>query len=153
MLTGGCLCGRVRFEIGGRLTPIQICHAKRCQKATGGPFAAEVAARASTFRFTAGEEFIQTWDAPLLREPPAYRRAFCRVCGSPVPVLREGTSFVGLHPGVLDGDSGTHAAQHIFLSNKADWYQVNDDLEKFDERPPMERRLRGATAPRPAPRT
>ena len=32
MIRGSCLCGAVAFEIDGRVTPIQLCHARRCQK-------------------------------------------------------------------------------------------------------------------------
>ncbi len=50
MLTGSCLCAAVRWDFDGRLTQIQICHAKRCQKATGSAFAPELAAKRERFR-------------------------------------------------------------------------------------------------------
>src|SRR5262245_17722653 len=103
MVKGSCLCGAVAFEIEGRLSPMQYCHAGRCRKATGSAFAAEVAAHASDLRWIRGENLVTVYEAPLPREPPPYRRAFCRVCGSPVPVALEGTNFVVLHAGVLDG--------------------------------------------------
>ncbi|MBW2281376.1 MAG: GFA family protein [Deltaproteobacteria bacterium] len=143
MITGGCLCGRVRFEIDGRLTQIQICHAQRCQKATGSAFAPELAAKRSRFRWTAGEDLISRWEAPLLREPPPYRRAFCKVCGSPVPVDIEGTEFIGMLAGVLEGDLGTQAFRHIFVEQSADWHTIGDPLEQFPLRPPVGTRLRG----------
>ena len=147
MVTGSCLCGEVRWEIDGRLTAIQICHAKRCQKATGSAFAAEVAAKRARFRWVAGEDRISRWEAPppLLREPPPYRRAFCSSCGSPVPVDVEGAEYIGMHAGVLD-DPDTTAFRHIFLDQKAAWHAVADDgLERYDERPPANARLRGKT--------
>lgn len=148
MLTGSCLCGAVRWEIDGRLTQIQICHAKRCQKATGSAFAPELAAKRARFRWTAGEERISRWEAPppLLREPPPYRRAFCSVCGSPVPVDVEGAEYIGMLAGVLDGELGSDAFRHIFLDQSADWHTVAaDGLPRFDERPPANERLRGKT--------
>ena len=45
MVRGSCLCGGVAFEIDGRLTPIQLCHARRCQKFTGSAFPPEMAAK------------------------------------------------------------------------------------------------------------
>src|SRR5438093_8191191 len=107
MISGTCLCGAVSFAIDGQLTPIQYCHATRCRKATGSAFAAEVAAKASDFRWTRGEDLVTVYEAPLLREPRPYRHAFCRVCGSPLPVPLEGTDFVVLHAGVLDGELAT----------------------------------------------
>jgi hypothetical protein len=141
MIQGGCLCGGVRFEIAGRLTAIQCCHAKRCQRSTGSAFAPELAAKAAGFRWLQGEELVQVYEAPLLREPPPFRKAFCRVCGSPLPVLRDESDWVVLLAGVLDGDPGVAPFRHIFLAQGAPWYSVRDALPKFDERPPAEQRL------------
>lgn len=141
-MQGGCLCGGVRFEITGKLTPIQLCHARRCQKATGSAFAPELAVKTSGFRWLRGEELIQSYDAPLLHEPPVYRKAFCRVCGSPVPVERAESDFVVILAGVVDGDPEVRPFRHIFLSQRARWYEVRDALPRFEERPPAEQRLR-----------
>jgi hypothetical protein len=142
MVTGSCLCGGVAFEIEGRLTPIQLCHARRCQKFTGSAFSPEVAARASRFRWIRGEELLTRYEAPLLREPPPLRRAFCRVCGSPMPVPLEGTDYLVLLAGVLDDDPGARPFRHIFVGQKAAWDAIADDLPRFEERPPPEQTLR-----------
>lgn len=142
MPTGSCLCGGVRFEIRGRLTPIQLCHARRCQKSTGSAFAPEVAARASRFRWLQGEDLLSVYEAPLLREPPPFRRVFCRNCGSPMPVLRAGWPYVVLLAGVLDDDPETRPFRHIFLGQKAPWFEPGGDLPRFEGRPPGAERLR-----------
>ena len=141
MINGTCLCGAVRFEIDGRLTPIQYCHARRCQKATGSAFAAEVAAPASAFRWIQGEELVTVYEAPLIREPPPYRHAFCRVCGSPLPVPLEGTPYIVLHAGVLDGEIDARPFRHIFVEQHPSWHTISDDLQQFDQRPPADQRL------------
>jgi hypothetical protein len=38
MLTGGCLCGGVRYEITGKIGPVGHCHCITCRKAQGGAF-------------------------------------------------------------------------------------------------------------------
>ena len=141
MITGSCLCGGVRFEIDGGLTPIQYCHATRCRKATGSAFASEVAANASHLRWTSGEDLVTVYEAPLLREPPAYRNAFCRVCGSPVPVALEGTGFVVLHAGVLDGDPATRPFRHIFVGQGAPWHEITDEMPRFEQHAPRTERM------------
>lgn len=141
MVKGSCLCGGVAFAIEGRLTPIQLCHARRCQKFTGSAFSPEVAARRSRFRWIRGEELVTVYEAPLLREPPPLRRAFCQVCGSPLPVPLEGTDFVVLLAGVLDDDPGTKPFRHIFVGENAAWYAISDVLPQFEARPPADQRL------------
>jgi len=142
MIRGSCLCGAVAFEIEGRVTPIQLCHARRCQKFTGSAFSPELAAREERFRFVRGEENLTHYEAPLLREPPALRRAFCRTCGSPMPSRQPETGSVLLLAGALDDDPDTRPFAHIFTSHAPAWDALADGLPKFPERPPPELRLR-----------
>ncbi len=143
MISGGCLCGAVAFEIEGRVTPIQLCHARRCQKSTGSAFAPELAAPSERFRWLRGEQNITRYEAPLLQGPPPFRKSFCRSCGSPLPVLQPETGFVILLAGVLDGDPGVRPFRHIFTSHTPAWdARQHDELPKFEERPPPQERLR-----------
>ena len=142
MVHGSCLCGGVAFVIEGRVTPIQICHARRCQKFTGSAFAPELAAKASALRWIRGQDLITVYEAPLLREPPPLRRAFCRVCGSPLPIPQEGTEYVMLLAGVLDDDPGTRPFRHIFVGESQAWSSIGDSLPRFESRPPPDQRIR-----------
>jgi len=135
MPKGSCLCGGVAFEIDGRLTPIQLCHARRCQKFTGSAFSPELAAKASRFRWLRGEDLITRYEAPLLHEPPPLRRAFCRTCGSPLPIMLEGSDYIIMLAGVLDGDPGVRAFRHIFVDERAPWDEISDDLPQHGLRP------------------
>ena len=127
----------MRFEIEGELTPIQLCHAERCRKASGAAFSAEMLAPREGLRFECGEDEISVYEAPLLEEPPPYRRAFCRVCGSPLPIALEGSPFVFLNPGVLDEDPGTRPFRHAFVAQHAPWFERSDALPSFEGRPPQ----------------
>ena len=136
MIRGSCLCEGVAFEIEGELTPIQLCHARRCRKATGAATSPELLIETGKLRFIRGEDLIRTYEAPLLSEPPAYRRAFCRTCGSPLPASIEGTGFTVLNPGILDDDPGSREFRHAFVGQKAAWHRITDDLPAFEGRPP-----------------
>jgi hypothetical protein len=145
MVTGSCLCGGVAFEIDGTASPMQYCYATRCRKATGSAFAAELIALASIFRWTRGADLVVIYEAPLLREPPRYRHAFCRVCGSSLPVRLEGTPFIALHAGVLDGAPPSRPFRHIFVAQRAAWHTITDDMPQFEEHDPTDRRLTDAS--------
>jgi len=130
-MMGHCFCGRVAFEFEGPLSPIEFCHCSRCQRATGSPFAAEFRVRRDRFRWTRGEELISFFDAPVLREPPAYRRAFCTTCGSALPAVFEGNPTVAIPTGLVEGDLPTSPIDHIWIDHKANWL----DLQKIGALP------------------
>ena len=139
MIRGSCLCGAVAFSVSGELTPIQLCHATRCRKATGGAYAPELLAPAESLRWLRGADRVAIYEAPLLRDPPLYRRAFCRTCGSPLPVEVADSGFVLLNPGVLDDDPGSRPFRHAFLAQKASWHELTDALPRFPHQPPNPR--------------
>jgi hypothetical protein len=134
--TGRCLCGGVRFALEGELTPIQLCHATRCRKASGAACSPELLAAAAGLRILAGEDLVSSYEAPLLEEPPVYRRVFCRRCGSPLPGVIEGTPFAAVDAGTLDGDPGVRPFRHAFAAQKACWYEPDDGRPVVEHRPP-----------------
>jgi len=125
MMTGQCFCGSVAFEFDRPVTDIELCHCSRCQRATGSPFAAQFRVRADKFRWLRGEELISFCDAPILREPPAYRRSFCKLCGSPLPSVF-GHPTVPIPTGLVDGDVLARAVKHIWVSKKANWLNLGE---------------------------
>jgi hypothetical protein len=135
-IKGSCLCGGVSFEISGWVSPVQACHAVRCRKATGAAFAPEMVAAQEGFSWTGGQDLIAEYEAPLLDSPPPYRRAFCRRCGSPLPIQFEGAPLMLLHAGVLDSDPGTRLFRHAFVAQQACWHEIADDLPRFAGQPP-----------------
>lgn len=137
MIEGSCLCGSVKFNINGEVTPIQKCHAERCRKATGGAYAPEMLAAKTHFTWVQGEERVTEYIAPILHQPPAYKRAFCNQCGSPLPVEIEGTGFMILLAGVLDTDPGVKTFRHAFTGQKACWHEITDALPAHAGQPPV----------------
>ena len=139
-MTGQCFCGSVAFEFDGPTTDIEICHCSRCQRATGSPFAAEFRVRADKFRWLRGEDLISFCDAPILREPPAYRRSFCKTCGSPLPAVFAGNPVIAIPTGLVDGEIPARAADHIWMSKKANWLNLRElgTLPEHDADPPAE---------------
>jgi hypothetical protein len=132
MITGSCLCGGVQFEIEKTVGPFELCHCRRCRKASGSAFAAMIGVRTSDFRLLQGSELISTYDAPILREPPAYQNFFCRRCGSPVPNPNPEAEWFEIPAGLLDIDPILRPDRHIFVELKAPWYEIEDRLPRYD---------------------
>lgn len=128
MIHGSCLCGDVAFEITGYVSPVQYCHAARCRKATGGTSTPELLAHRAGFRWSKGEDRIREYAAPLIKAPPAYKRAFCMTCGSPLPVELEGTPYMIVNYGVIDQTEDDLASQPVFSNQKACWHEIMDEI-------------------------
>jgi hypothetical protein len=124
MLKGSCLCGGVRYAISGKLGPSVHCHCGQCRKASGASFATNASVRASDFRFIDGETLVGEFES----SPGQFRR-FCTRCGSPlIKRIAAKPEEVRLRLGTLDSDPKTVPAAHIFVSFKAPWTAITDDL-------------------------
>ena len=72
-LTGGCLCGGVRYAIAGPPNRVVHCHCTMCRRASGGTVVTWAIVPAEAFRITAGRP------AEYRSSPQATRR-FCPSC-------------------------------------------------------------------------
>jgi len=54
VITGGCLCGNIRFAYKGVLGTAAYCHCSDCRKCTGSAFSVSVAMEIEHFEITAG---------------------------------------------------------------------------------------------------
>ena len=131
MLHGSCLCGEVRYEISSTLSRALICHCSMCRKAQGAAFRSRARVRAADFRWVAGEALVTYYESS-----PGNHRGFCRVCGSPLlSRFDHDPSNHGLPLGALDDDPGVKPAFHVYVADKASWFDITDDLPQFPALP------------------
>jgi hypothetical protein len=142
VLRGSCLCGGVAWQARGPFQDMSHCHCSMCRKSHGSAFGTYVAASADGYRMLQGEELIAQY-----RSSPDGVRRFCSRCGSIVPNPVEGAQ-AWMPAGNLEGDPGARPRAHIFVGSKAPWYEIADDLPRFDAYPPG---FGGAAIERAAP--
>ena len=58
-VTGGCLCGAVRYTAEADTAGAGVCHCRDCQKFTGSAFATVVMARKEEVTFSRFAEDVQ----------------------------------------------------------------------------------------------
>jgi hypothetical protein len=127
MIKGSCLCGKVKFEISGEPSSLSYCHCSRCRKAAG-VFSAVLVGKAEDLRVTEGHDQI----AKYLPGPEGkFERCFCRECGTSLGDMATGEIYV-IAASALDDDPGIRPTVHIHTESKPDWYQIADDLKKFE---------------------
>jgi hypothetical protein len=132
MNRGRCLCGDVRYEVRGDLGPIVLCHCTQCRRAQGSAFGANAEVRAAAFVVVAGAASIKEFESS-----PGKQRAFCGTCGSPLYSKRaDRPEVVRVRVGTLDSPVASRPVAHIFATSKADWFDIHDDLPRYEGREP-----------------
>jgi len=123
---GSCLCGQVRFSVGGKLRPVSYCHCTQCRK-THGHFAAYTNADESQLQLH--EQTTLGWyDSSQFA-----RRGFCRHCGASLFWQRIGSGTISIAAGCLEVPTGLRGDRHIFCNDASDYYQIADGLPVFPQ--------------------
>lgn len=118
MITGGCLCGRVRYEAQGAALFGVLCHCRDCQRASGTGHVPVMGIPKATFRVT-GE--TKSYGALGGSRKQAIRH-FCPNCGS----LLFGTpeivpDIVTIYVGSMDDPNEFSPEYSQFTRDRPDW--------------------------------
>ena len=130
---GSCLCGAIEFEVVEPFKVVHNCHCSRCRRARAAAHTTNGFTSMEGVRFTKGEEHIKTYKVPDAKH---FTHAFCDTCGSGMPRIDPGRQIAVTPLGALDDDPGAKAVDNIFVSHKAGWYEITDDLPAYEEGPP-----------------
>jgi hypothetical protein len=132
-ISGGCLCGRVRYTVEGEPNFAAICHCRSCQRYTGSAFEPIIAFPAEAVQ-AQGE--LRTFD-DIADSGKGVHRRFCPNCGS--GVLAEVDVMPGLMfvlAGSLDDPSAFNPSMEVFCSSAQPWLtQAGAERRKFDRMP------------------
>jgi len=125
---GGCLCGKISFEISGEIQDIIYCHCSQCRKAQGSAFATNGNVDKDNFRFVSGENDLTGYEST-----PGQTKYFCKYCGSPMlSKSKSNPSKVRVRLGTIESDIIERPEAHIFVSSKANWEEMEGDLPQYD---------------------
>jgi hypothetical protein len=133
-LTGGCLCGGVRYEITEPLLSASYCHCTRCQRRTGTAAAATARTAPGSFRLTQGERLLKAWTP----DDGGFAKVFCSNCGSALysqdPADPDNT--IGVRMGTFDSDPGIRPQYRHHTATAAVWEPLPDDgLPRYPDTP------------------
>jgi hypothetical protein len=122
-LSGGCLCGAIRYEVTQALPSIVACHCTHCQKASGSGASHNAILPTEAFQLLAGQTkcFSDTAENGnrLLRH-------FCGDCGSPLFSQRENApGVVVLKVGSLDDSSAMQVVMNIWTRSARPWMHID----------------------------
>ncbi|QJD59062.1 GFA family protein [Pseudomonas sp. gcc21] len=128
-LSGSCLCRGVQYEIQGALTDVYNCHCSMCRKLHAAAFRTSARIRSADWKTVQGEELIRFYESS-----PGEHKGFCSVCSSSLYTKFDAKPEVyGFPLGTLDTDPHVRPQRHIFVGNKAPWFEITDELPQYTE--------------------
>ena len=127
-VTGGCLCGAVRYELRGELRGIIVCHCVECRRYHGTSGAYTAVAR-SGFALLDPEDQLRWFPGP--QSATGGERGFCARCGSSLLWREPGGSTYSVAAGTIDGETGLRVVRHIWDAQRADWEVVDDGVPRM----------------------
>ena len=128
-ITGGCLCGAVRYESSEPPIRTTICHCRMCQKSTGSAFMVAVGLSQTALRFTKGEP-------KLYRSSPIKDKGFCANCGSLLfdqyltPTGNSDPDMIWAQVGTLDHPETVSIGSHTGVESQLPWVHFDDGLPR-----------------------
>lgn len=130
-VTGGCLCGGVRFELTEPARAAGYCHCTRCQRRTGTAASAQARIDGRTLRLLQGEDLVKGWR----HEDGGFEKCFCRECGGHLFSRNpDDPTQMSVRLGAFDGDPGVRPSWRCYVSYAADREPIPDDgLQRLDE--------------------
>jgi hypothetical protein len=132
-ITGGCLCGGVRYEISEPLLKMTYCHCTRCQRRTGTAASVQARVAPGAFRFVQGAELVKGWQPP----DHGFEKCFCSECGGALVSRHPDGTVWSVRMGTLDADPGLQPSHRQFVAYAAAWEPIPEDgIPRFDEAAP-----------------
>ncbi len=129
LLAGACECGAVRYRVADEFLYAANCHCSRCRASTGSAFKPFAGIEREKLELTDGAEALLVFGDDDLNHTR------CGTCGSLLfSVVRDG-AYLHVALGSLVDAPAVQPSSHIFVGSKAPWFEITDELPRFDEYP------------------
>jgi hypothetical protein len=130
-LTGGCLCGAVRYTSTAESVRSVVCHCRDCQKFTGSAFGALAVVPMESLTINGT---MKTFISLGGSGKPAHRH-FCPECGSSIAEeVANAPGAMVLNIGTLDEPKSITPTREIFCDDALPWLQTIGGMERFAKR-------------------
>jgi hypothetical protein len=122
-LTGGCLCGAIRYECMEQPCDVHYCHCRLCQRAFGNVFAVFGSLPTTALAFMRGKP-------QLYRSTPHAERGFCGACGTPLTFRYLRSGWIAISIGSLDRPDHVRPEMHWGIESQVPWLALCDGLPR-----------------------
>ena len=126
LITGGCMCGAVRYAVTGHPSRVLHCHCQSCRSHTGAPMATLAVFRADQVQFSGDAR-------KPYKSAPGVERAFCTTCGTSMTWetdFGDEGPICALHISTFDNPEAMTPTGHSFYTERLPWFDIADDLPR-----------------------
>jgi hypothetical protein len=125
-ISGGCLCGRSRYRLGGVPQSLCYCHCASCRRASGAPLVAWGTFAYAQFELLAGSAYARYSSSPPVE------RGYCASCGTALTYRHaQRAADIDVTLASLD-EPGRFAPEfHVWVEDRLPWLRVADGLPQY----------------------
>lgn len=117
-ITGGCYCGKVRFQASGATLHQANCHCANCRRAAGAQAVAWITVKLLDFAWTTG-------DPKRYKTDTGAYRTFCDSCGTSLTYENDDRpNEIDVTTGSLDDPEHFPPNRDVFAEEKLSWVDL-----------------------------
>ena len=131
--TGGCQCGRVRYEMQADPLTLYICHCKECQKQSSSAFGMSMPVPRDAVVILQGQPKEWCRVAESGREVTCL---FCAECGTRLfHIPARNPKIINIKPGTLDDTSWLKPVGNLWTRSSQQWVVLNEQMLNYEGQP------------------
>lgn len=135
-MTGGCLCGAIRYEVSVPIKNVVACHCTNCRRISGAGSSHNAILPSSALKFTAGTP--RRYHDTTANSGNLLFRHFCENCGSSLYSQREKMpEMVVLKVGTLDDAAGLRLAMNVWTDSALPWMHLDPAITRHARNRPL----------------
>ena len=131
--TGGCQCGRIRYEIRSEPLTLYVCHCKECQKQSASAFRMSMPVPRDAVIILQGQPKQWRRVSESGREVSCW---FCGECGTRLfhnPTRNP--KITNIKPGTLDDTSWLKPVGNLWTRSSQKWVVLSEQMLNYEEQP------------------
>jgi hypothetical protein len=130
MISGGCMCGAVRYEVEGEPVYHALCHCDDCRASAGAPMV-------SWYAVKEGQLALKSGELSQFEGSPGSQRQFCPTCGTGL-FFRNETNLPGLvdiQSATFDDPGAATPAIQVQCAERVAWMDKVPEMPAFERYP------------------